>query len=234
MLEVSHLDVKRGRLQVLWDVSLSAQAGEMSALIGANGAGKSTLLQAIACLLHPAGGSVVFDGVRVNKLTAHDAVKRGICLVLEGKRVFPGMSVLDNLGLGAYSARARKSRAKNLAKVYQTFPRLEARKNQMAETLSGGEQQMLVIARGLMSEPKLMMLDEVSSGVAPLVTGEIFRVMTEINKSGVTILIVEQNVALAVKAADRAYIIEGGRVVGHGNSKELLEDKKVIEAYLGS
>lgn len=234
MLEVNNIDVYYGDLQALWDVSLTVQEGEVVALIGPNCAGKSTTLKTISGLLRPRTGGVSFNGVRLDNEPAHRIVRSGVSLVPEGKRLFPGMSVLENLELGAFIPENRKARGESLTLVYKLFPVLEQRKSQRAGTLSGGEQQMLAIGRGLMSKPKLLLLDEPSLGLAPILAKSIFEVTSQINKSGVSILLVEQNVRIALELANRAYIIESGRIVGHGDAKDLLDDKRVREAYLGT
>lgn len=232
-MQVEGIDVFYGDLQALWGVSLTIQKGQIASLIGGNGAGKSTIIQTISNLLHPARGRVIFDGTRIDHQSPHKVIEMGISLVLEGRRIFPGMTVLENLELGAFASRARKSRSHNLEKVFAAFPKLESRKRQMAETLSGGEQQMLVMGRCLMSEPRLMMVDEVSPGLAPIITLEIFRIMKEINSAGVTILLVEQNAMLALEVSDKGYVVEGGHIVGEGSARELLTDSRVRKAYLG-
>ena len=233
MLEVNNIDVYHGELQALWDVSLTIQEGEMVALIGANGAGKSTLVETISGLLTPATGSVIFNGIRLDKEPAHKVVQLGVCLVPEERLLFPGMTVLENLELGAFVPESRKVKDETLKSIYELFPVLKDRSRQAAGTLSGGEQQMLAIGRGLMSKPKLLMLDEPSLGLGPLVIKAIFEVIHRINKSGVGILLVEQNVRLALGLVNRAYIIENGRITGHGDARSLLDDKHVKEAYLG-
>lgn len=233
MLQVNNIDVFYEDLQALWDVSLRVHRGEIVALIGANGAGKSTILQTVAGLLHPTRGSIVFNGLHLDKQPVHKAVEMGICSILEGRRIFNGMSVLQNLELGAFPPRVRKIRKQNLNQVYKIFPILETRKNQIAETLSGGEQQMLVIGRGLMSEPRLMLIDEVSPGLAPLITQEIFEVIKQLNRAGMTILLAEQNITFALEEANRGYVVDSGHIVGEGSTKELSADRKVKQAYLG-
>jgi branched-chain amino acid transport system ATP-binding protein len=234
VLELIEMDVNYGDLQALWGVSLSIQEGEMVTMIGANGSGKSTVLKSIVGWLRPARGDVRFQGLSLKDKTTWKIVEQGICLVPEGRGIFPGMSVLENLQMGAFTRRARKKERVNLEKVFRVFPRLDARKSQPAETLSGGEQQMLAIGRGLMSEPKLMLLDEVSVGLAPLVTENIFEVIGEIHRSGVTVCFVEQNAVLALEVAQRAYVMDEGRVVRHGDAKSLLSDKSIQDAYLGA
>ncbi len=234
MLEVNNIDVYHGDLQALWDVSLKVEEGELVSLIGANGAGKTTAVETISALLTPASGTVIFNGVRLDKEPTHKVVELGVCLIPEEKGIFPGMSVLENLELGAFTSESRKARGETFEAVYGLFPVLEERKKQVAGTLSGGEQQMLAIGRALMAKPKLLMCDEPSLGLAPLIVKSIFEVIKQINKSGVSILLVEQNVRAALGLAKRAYIIENGRVSGHGDAKSLLDDEKVRDAYLGT
>ncbi len=234
MLEVNNIDVYHGDLQALWDVSLKVEEGELVSLIGANGAGKTTAVETISALLTPASGTVIFNGVRLDKEPTHKVVELGVCLIPEEKGIFPGMSVLENLELGAFTSESRKARGETFEAVYRLFPVLEERKKQVAGTLSGGEQQMLAIGRALMAKPKLLMCDEPSLGLAPLIVKSIFEVIKQINKSGVSILLVEQNVRAALGLAKRAYIIENGRVSGHGDAKSLLDDEKVRDAYLGT
>lgn len=234
MLEVNNIDVYHGDLQALWDVSLKVEEGELVSLIGANGAGKTTAVETVSALLTPASGTVIFNGVRLDKEPTHKVVELGVCLIPEEKGIFPGMSVLENLELGAFTSESRKARGETFEAVYRLFPVLEERKKQVAGTLSGGEQQMLAIGRALMAKPKLLMCDEPSLGLAPLIVKSIFEVIEQINKSGVSILLVEQNVRAALGLAKRAYIIENGRVAGHGDAKSLLDDEKVRDAYLGT
>ncbi len=234
MLEVNNIDVYHGDLQALWDVSLKVEEGELVSLIGANGAGKTTAVETISGLHTPASGTVIFNGVRLDKEPTHKVVELGVCLIPEEKGIFPGMSVLENLELGAFTSESRKARGETFEAVYRLFPVLEERKKQVAGTLSGGEQQMLAIGRALMAKPKLLMCDEPSLGLAPLIVKSIFEVIKQINKSGVGILLVEQNVRAALGLAQRAYIIENGRVSGHGDAKSLLDDEKVRDAYLGT
>jgi len=233
LLKVSNIDVFHGSFQALWDVSLEVKPGEMLALIGANTAGKSTLLDTISGLLHPAKGSIEFEGRNTSALDPFQIVELGISQVPEGRRLFPEMSVLDNLILGSYNRKARSKREQNLKLVYGHFPILEDRKNQLAKTLSGGEQQMLAIGRGLMADPKLMLLDEMSLGLAPIVLDELYRALREIRERGITILFVEQNVRRTLQEADRAYILESGRVVLSGTPAELQEEEEVRKAYFG-
>lgn len=233
MLVVNNIDVFHGHFQALWDVSLEIRKGEMLALIGSNTAGKSTLLDTISGLLHPARGTIEFEGRDITRLEPYKVVELGITQVPEGRGIFPEMSVTDNLIIGSYTPQARARRAQNLKRVYSLFPILEKRKNQVAKTLSGGEQQMLVIGRGLMSNPKLMLIDEMSLGLAPIVVNEIFRTLKEVQAAGITILFVEQNVRKSIEEADRAYILENGRVALCGTSAELCEEETVRKAYFG-
>ena len=233
MLEVNNIDVYYGDLQALWDVSFNVQEKEIVAVIGSNGAGKSTILKTLAGLLRPAKGSISFHGTRLGKLSADKRVKLGICLVPEGRGLFPNMSVLENLEMGAYIAEARKVKDDTIKLVYDVFPILKDRKKQAAGTLSGGEQQMLVIGRSLMSKPKLLLIDEASLGLAPLTAKNIFEVIGQINKLGVTIVLVEQNVHMALGLANRVYIVENGRIVGYGDAENLLRDEHIRDAYLG-
>jgi branched-chain amino acid transport system ATP-binding protein len=234
MLEISHIDVYYGDLQALWDVSLTIGDGEIVTLIGSNGAGKSTTLKTISGLLKPKTGSINYDGIRLDKLPAHKVVELGICMVPEGRRLFPQMSVLENLEVGAFLRQARQVKGDTLNWVYEVFPVLRERFKQSAGTLSGGEQQMVAIGRALMSQPKLLLLDEISVGLSPLLVQEICRVIKDINKSRkLTIFLVEQNVRMALALADRGYIIESGRILDQGDAKALLNSDRVKDAYLG-
>ena len=234
LLKVSHIDAFHGSFQALWDVSLSVKPGEIVAIIGANGSGKSTLLDTISGLVHPVKGSIEFEGKNISTLEPFQIVDLGISQTPEGRRIFPDLTVLENLKIGSYNRRARSERAQNFQKVYQLFPLLEERKTQLAKTLSGGEQQMLALGRGLMSNPKLMLLDEISLGLAPLLVNELYRVLREIRERGITILFVEQNVRRSLIEADKAYIMEAGRVVLSGNVEDLREEEKVKKAYFGA
>jgi len=234
MLEIDQVDVFYGDLQALWSVSLTVQEGEIAALVGSNGAGKSTLLKMICGLLRLTRGSIRFNGLPLHQTPAHQIVQMGICLVHEGRRLFPEMSVLENLEMGAFSAKARRRKGEMLAWVYEIFPRLENRKNQTAGTLSGGEQQMLAIGRALMSQPRLLLMDEVSLGLAPILVRHIYDVVKEINRSKqITIFLVEQNVRLALEVADSGYIIETGSIVMHEKAGLLLHNDHVKDSYLG-
>lgn len=233
LLRVNNIDVFYGSLQVLWDVSLEVRSGEIVAIAGANGAGKSTLLKTISGLIHPAKGSIEFAGKEITNLNAYDIVAQGISQVLEGRRLFPDMTVLQNLMIGSYSRNARARREENITRVYELFPILKERQNQLAKTLSGGEQQMVAIGRGLMSNPRVMIIDEMSLGLSPLLVRELFRVLHEIRARGVTVLLVEQNVWQTLHEADRAYVIETGRIVLSGNALDLCEEEEVRNAYFG-
>ncbi len=233
ILLVNHIDVFHGTFQALWDVSLRVMEGEMLALIGANTSGKSTLLDTISGLLHPAKGTIEFDGREITRMDPYEIVENGITQIPEGRRIFPDVTVLDNLIIGSYNRKARSKKEENLEKVYEHFPLLKERRKQTAKTLSGGEQQMLVIGRGLMADPKMMLIDEMSLGLAPIVINELFRALKEIRERGITILFVEQNVRRTLQEADRAYILETGRVVLSGVSSDLREEDQVRKAYFG-
>ncbi len=233
LLNVSMIDVFHGSLQALWNVSLMIQAAEIVALIGTNSSGKSTLLDTISSLIHPTQGSIEFEGRNITTLEPYETVALGISQVPEGRGIFPDMTVLDNLVIGSYNPKARSKREQNLKMVYDLFPRLRERNGQLGDTLSGGEQQMLAIGRGLMSAPKLMLLDEMSLGLAPLVVNYLYEALREIKQRGVTIFFVEQNVRRSLAEAERAYILEGGRVVLTGPVAELREEDEVRKAYFG-
>lgn len=234
MLEIDQIDVFYGDLQALWNVSLNVKEGEITALVGSNGAGKSTLLKTVCGLLKPTRGSIRFNGLPLDKTPAHHIVQLGICLVHEGRRLFPQMSVLENLEMGAFNSKARKSRSEMTTWAYETFPRLKDRRNQAAGTLSGGEQQMLAIGRALMSQPELLLMDEVSLGLAPLVVRHIYDVVKGINQSKqIAIFLVEQNVQLALEVADIGYVIETGSIVAHEKANLLLCSDHIRESYLG-
>ena len=234
LLHVNQLDSYYGRSQTLHGVSLTVEEGELICVLGANGAGKSTLLKNIAGLVKPRQGSIEFARRRIEQMSAFQIVREGITLCPEDKKIFPQMSVLKNLLLGAWIHGSDHSRIqKNLNDVFELFPILNDRQSQMAGTLSGGEQQMLVIGRSLMSNPKLLMLDEPSLGIAPLVVARIFEVIREINRRGTTILLVEQNASISLKTASRGYIMETGQLILEGKAGDLLQDEKVKKAYLG-
>jgi branched-chain amino acid transport system ATP-binding protein len=234
LLKVSHIDVFHGSFQALWNVSLRIKRGEIVAIIGANGSGKSTLLDAISGVVHPTKGSIEFEGKDISAREPFRIVDLGISHVPEGRRVFPDLTVLENLIIGSYNRKARSKREQNLQKAYQLFPVLKERKAQLAKTLSGGEQQMLALGRGLMSDPKLILLDEMSLGLAPMLVNELYRVLREIRDRGITILFVEQNVRRSLTEADRAYIMEAGRVVLSGDVAKLREEERVKKAYFGA
>jgi branched-chain amino acid transport system ATP-binding protein len=234
VLEVAHIDVAYGDLQALWDVSLSVERGEIVALIGSNGAGKSTLMRAVSGLLRPRRGTISLAGLRLDTLGGHRVTELGISMVPEGRRLFPLMTVLENLEVGAFRREARRWKDETLAWVYEVFPALKERAGQLAGSLSGGEQQMLAIGRALMSKPKLLLIDEMSLGLSPMVTQELSRVIKSINESqGLTILLVEQNVRIGLMLASRAYVMENGRITGQGQATALLDSPSVREAYLG-
>jgi branched-chain amino acid transport system ATP-binding protein len=232
LLEISNVDAFYGTFQALWDVSLVVKPGEILALIGSNASGKSTLINTISGVIHPARGTIEFGGRDISTLDPFQIVTLGISQVPEGRRIFPEMTVLDNLILGSYNRQARPSREQNLKRVYEHFPILEERRKQLAKTLSGGEQQMLAIGRGLMSAPKLMLFDEISLGLAPKVTDELYKAVREIRAKGIAILLVEQNVRRSVKEADRAYIMKAGRIVLGKNAAECQEEE-IRQAYFG-
>lgn len=233
MLEIDGIDAYYKDLQALRGVSMQVNEGELVALVGPNGAGKTTTLRVISGLLKPASGSIRFEGHHLVKQAANKIVQLGISQVPEGGRIFTGMSVLENLELGAFVAQARKDKDRSLKWVFEIFPRLEERKNQRAGTLSGGERQMLAIGRALMSKPRLLLLDEPSFGLAPLLVELIFEMIREINGQGVTVLLVEQNIRAALELTQRAYVIENGRIVGQGTGEDLLSFESVRSAYLG-
>jgi branched-chain amino acid transport system ATP-binding protein len=233
LLDVAGINVFYGRVQALRGVSLTIDTGEIVALIGSNGAGKTTTLRTISGLNHATTGRVVFDGRDITAVPAHDVVRAGIGHAPEGRRLFPRMIVLDNLMMGTYARKERAGIPADIARVYELFPRLKERTKQLAGTLSGGEQQMLAIGRALMARPKLLMLDEPSLGLAPILCETIFRVLTEINAQGTPILLVEQNASKALEIAHRAYVLETGSIVQTGTGKELLSSPEVQRAYLG-
>jgi len=234
LLEVRDLDFAYGDVQVLRGVSLSVNAGEIVTLVGSNGAGKSTTLRNVSRLLRPRAGSIVFDGHDLTRLTPHQVVELGIVQVPEGRRVFPEMTVLENLRMGSYIKSARADREKNLEKGMTLFPRLKERVSQQAGTLSGGEQQMLAIARGLMAKPRLLLLDEPSLGLSPLLVRTIFDTITQINREGISVLLVEQNVYQSLRIAARGYVLEIGRIALSGTGSDLLANDQVKAAFLGA
>lgn len=233
MLKVNNIDVSYGDVQALWDVSFEVEEGEVVALLGSNGAGKTTSLNTISGLLRPEKGNIEFLGQELTELPAHKTASLGIAHVPEGRRLFPEMTVEENLLMGSLMPEAKARRKESMKRVFDIFPILKERRWQAAGTLSGGEAQMLAIARGLMACPKLIMLDEPSLGLAPFLVDEVFRVIEQINREGVTVLVVEQNVAHALKSCDRAYILETGSIALQGTGEELLQLEHVKEAYLG-
>ncbi len=233
MLRIENLNFSYGDLQVLWDVDIEVREGEVVTVVGANGAGKSTLLKNISRLVRPRSGSIRFYDQDLLRCEAHEVVDLGVVQVPEGRRIFPQMTVTENLRMGSYSARARAKRDRNLDRVFALFPRLKERERQLGGTMSGGEQQMLAIARGLMADPKLLLLDEPSLGLSPLLVTSIFEIIAEIRKQGVTILLVEQNVFQSLRVADRGYVLETGRVVLQEKGDALLNNEHVKKAYLG-
>ena len=233
MLKVENIYVNYGAIKALQDVSFQINEGEIVALIGANGAGKTTILNSISNIVPSVSGKILYRGKEITKTPPHDIVKLGISQVPEGRRVFAKMSVLENLEMGAYTRNDKAEIASDMEKIFQRFPRLLERKKQPAKTLSGGEQQMLAMGRALMSRPKLLLLDEPSMGLAPMLVEQIFQIIQEINKSGTTILLVEQNANMALSIAHRAYVLETGEVVLQGDAKELASNPEVRKAYLG-
>lgn len=233
ILKIQNIDVFHGGIQAIWDLSMEVREGESCALIGANTAGKSTLLDTINGLNHARKGSITFMGQDITKLEPFEIVDLGITQVPEGRRLFPEMTVLDNLIMGSYTPNARKLKNQNLERVFELFPKLKDRQKQLAKTMSGGEQQMVAIGRGLMSNPKLIMIDEMSLGLAPIIVDEIFVKLHEIKAQGITVLFVEQNVVKSLKEADRAYIIGTGRITLSGTAAELRDNEDVRKAYFG-
>jgi branched-chain amino acid transport system ATP-binding protein len=233
LLDVAGIDAYHGQVQILRDVSLHVDTGEIVAVVGSNGAGKSTLLDTISGVITRRSGTITFDGQSLDGVAAHDRVARGLVQIPEGRRLFPFTSVLGNLKMGAYNARARGRLAANLDRVFALFPLLKGRTRQVAGTLSGGEQQMLTVARALMAEPKMLLIDEPSWGLAPRFVKAIFEVVQSIKAQGVTVLLVEQNVTKCLEMADRAYVIENGRIVLEGRGTELLRQDHLRQAYLG-
>lgn len=233
LLNVNDLHVSYGDTDILFGVNLQVEEGEIIAIVGSNGAGKTTLMQAIASLIPSKNGQVYLDGVLVTGQSTHVSVDLGLVCVPEGRRLFPRLSVLTNLELGAFSAHARPHAEKTLETVFNLFPVLKQRSKQLAGTLSGGEQQMCAIGRGLMSSPKLLLVDEVSLGLAPVIVSKVYEALSEIRRLGTSLVIVEQNVRLALKAADRAYVIKQGKVVLSGLSASLIDNPEVKKAYLG-
>lgn len=233
LLEIENLEVNYGMIKALKGVSFEVNKGEIIALIGANGAGKTTTLHAISGILPSASGKIIYNGQNITKTPAHKIVKLGISQVPEGRRVFSQLSVFENLLMGAYTRRDKSEINKDLEKIYERFPRLEERKNQIAGTLSGGEQQMLAMGRALMSKPEIILLDEPSMGLSPIFVSEIFDIIKALNEGGTTVLLVEQNAKKALSIADRAYVLETGNVVLSGKAESIMNDDTVKKAYLG-
>lgn len=233
MLTIEKLNFSYGDLKVLWDIDLAVNEGEIVTVVGSNGAGKSTTLKNISRLAKPTSGTLSFNGTDLTRLDPHQVVEFGIVQVPEGRKIFPEMTVLENLRMGSYIKSSRGDREANIDRAFTLFPRLKERARQLGGTMSGGEQQMLAIARGLMANPKLLLLDEPSLGLAPLLVKFIFDIITEINNQGVTILLVEQNVYQSLRIAHRAYVLETGRVVLTGTGEALLNDEHVKKAFLG-
>ena len=233
LLELRGVNVAYGDLPALRGVSMTIEEGEILTVVGANGAGKTTMLRTISGLLRPRTGEITFEGRRIDRLPSHDVVAEGVVQVAEGRKIFPSLSVRENLELGSYARRARAHRRQSLAEVFALFPILSERARQAAGTMSGGQQQMLAIARALMARPRLLMLDEPSLGLAPLVVQEIFRTIAAINRAGTTVLLVEQNTRQALGLARRGYVLENGRVVLEGSGHDLLGNEHVKRAYLG-
>lgn len=233
MLEVKDLEVYYGMIQAIKGISFHVDKGEVIALIGANGAGKTTTLHTVTGLLSPKSGHVIFEGKDITKVPAHKIVSMGMAHVPEGRRVFAELSVYENLKMGAYTRKDKNEIEESLKNVYKRFPRLEERKNQMAGTLSGGEQQMLAMGRALMSKPKIILMDEPSMGLSPIMVNEIFDIIRSVSEGGTTVLLVEQNAKKALSIADRAYVLETGKIALEGKAKDLLEDDSIKKAYLG-
>ena len=234
MLRIEHLDFRYGDLQVLWDVNLHVDQGEIVTVLGANGAGKSTTLKNVSRLVRPTRGAIRFGDRDLCELESHEVVELGVVQVPEGRRIFPEMTVLENLRMGSFVQSARADRQRNLERAFSLFPRLAERRKQLGGTLSGGEQQMLAIARGLMANPRLLLLDEPSLGLSPLFVKNIFEIIQEINRQGTTILLVEQNVYQSLRISHRAYVLETGRMVLSGTGEELLGNEHVKKAFLGA
>jgi branched-chain amino acid transport system ATP-binding protein len=233
MLQIEGLSTGYGRTQILWDLSLKVDEGEFVALVGANGAGKSTLLRAISGLIRPWSGTITFEGKRIDTVHPNDIVNLGLSQIPESRKLFTDMSIRENLEMGAYPRRSWKQRKETMEEVFEMFPRLRERSSQLARTLSGGEQQMLAMGRGLMSRPRMVIIDEPSNGLAPLVVAEVFGLLKEMRKTGMTILLVEQNVRQTLQIADRGYVLENGRLALEGACSMLRESDHVRKAYLG-
>ncbi|SDB51515.1 branched-chain amino acid transport system ATP-binding protein [Pseudobutyrivibrio sp. YE44] len=233
MLKVENLVVNYGVIQALKGISFEVNEGEVIALIGANGAGKTTTLQTISGMLTPTSGQVLLEGTDITKVPGHKIVSMGMAHVPEGRRVFPGLTVLENLKMGAYTRSNKKEISDTFEKIYESFPRLKERQNQLAGTLSGGEQQMLAMGRALMSQPSIVLMDEPSMGLSPIYVEEIFKIIESISKAGTTVLLVEQNAKKALAIADRAYVLETGKIVLEGVASDLMNDDSIKKAYLG-
>jgi branched-chain amino acid transport system ATP-binding protein len=233
VLEVENLESGYGEVQVLWGVSLQVEPGKLTTMIGANGAGKTTTMRTIMGAVRPWGGRVRLKGEDITRLSPHDKAKRGLVLVPEGRQLFPDMSVEENLQMGGYAPRARKREKENLARVYELFPRLKERRLQRSSTLSGGEQQMLAMGRGLMQEPVVLMIDELSLGLAPVLAQQLFRTLKALKSEGITIVLVEQNVHVALALSEHVYVYAEGRVALHGPSREVTNMPEVRSSYLG-
>jgi branched-chain amino acid transport system ATP-binding protein len=233
MLEVSDLDVFYGDAQALWEVSVRVEDSEVVSIVGSNGAGKSTLVGAIMGILPARGGTILFDGTNLTEMAGHRVCRCGVAIVPEGRRLFPGLTVADNLDLGAFNVAARPHQAESLQRVYALFPRLSERATQLAGSLSGGEQQMLAIGRALMARPRLLLMDEPSLGLAPVIVDEVFEVIETVRAAGVSVLLVEQNVSRALEISSRAYLLSEGRIVMEGNASELAARPEIRRAVLG-
>jgi branched-chain amino acid transport system ATP-binding protein len=233
MLEVHNVDTRYGKIQALWDICLEVNEGEIVALVGSNGAGKTTLVNTIAGLVQPTSGSILFQGNRIDGMPSHEIIELGISLVPQGGKIFREMDVRENLEMGSYPIRAWKHRIETFEYIFDLFPRLKERQNQLARTLSGGENQMLAIGRALMSKPKLCIFDEPSYGLAPLLVKEVFAALQKLREQGITILLIEQNVRQTLEISDRAYVLENGRLCLEGDCTELLESDHVRKAYMG-
>ena len=233
LLEIKNISSGYGEVQILWEVSLAAERGQLTSLVGGNGVGKTTLLRTVMGAIRPWRGSILFDGQDISHMPAYRKAELGLVLVPEGRQLFSDMSVMENLEMGATNRRARPNYARNLKKVYEMFPRLAERADQRAGTLSGGEQQMLAVARGLMAEPKLLMIDELSLGLAPLLVLKLFGSLKTLRDEGITLLLVEQNVHMALTVSDYAHVLAQGRVTHSGEARQLAKEKDIREAYLG-
>lgn len=233
MLEIKNLEVYYGVIRAIKGISFEVNEGEVIALIGANGAGKTTTLQTITGMLKPKSGEIIFEGTDITKIPGHKIVSMGMAHVPEGRRVFAQLSVYENLKLGAYTRKDKNEIEESLEKIYQSFPRLKERRNQLAGTLSGGEQQMLAIGRALMSKPKIVLMDEPSMGLSPILVEEIFKIIRDISASGTTVLLVEQNAKKALEIADRGYVLETGNIVLSGDAKDMMNNDSIRKAYLG-